>query len=380
MHAKDQYKPTILITMDWFDPAYKAGGPIQSVANMVKQLNACANFYIICSNHDLDGSPLHGISTNQWVAYESNVWVWYHDARPSISFYKKIEQTIKPDTLFVIGLFSFYYNLLPIFSIQCKQKIWSVRGMLHPGALRIKPWKKKYFLSGMRLLGVKDRFCFHATDAAEADFIRQHVSEKAKIFIAANFPKQWTASSTVDKQPGNLKLLTVALVSPMKNHLLVLEALAHCQGMVEYHLVGAVKDDAYWKKCLAVIHRLPANIQVIQHGDVSPGQVLHHLHQTHVSILPSESENYGHALIESLLVGRPIITSHHTPWNALQEQRAGLNVDTKVESLKKAIQTFIDLDNTSYQDMGLAAVRYAKTKIGSMDLKSSYQIMFNLPA
>lgn len=380
MNLSHAHKPTILITMDWFDPAFKAGGPVQSVVNMVKELNTAAKFFIICGNQDLDGSLLTGIVTNQWVQYDADVWVWYTDSRPTFFFYKKIARTIHPDTLFVIGLFSIFYNWLPLMSILCNRKIWSVRGMLHPGALRMKSIKKNWFLQIMRFLGVDRKVFFHATDDVEAGYISSNISPKAKIFVAANFPKKWQALTPIEKQAGTLKLLSVALISPMKNHLLVLETLKKCKGNLEYHIIGAIKDANYWSLCLECINQLPENIRVVYHGEVEPNRVQAYLQQAHVSILPSESENYGHALIESLLVGRPIITSHNTPWNALQLHQAGLNVDLSIESVHQAIQYFIDLDHANYKDISLAAAQYATEKIESMDLKSSYQIMFNLPA
>ena len=47
-------KKKILIVIDWFLPAYKAGGPIQSVANMANHLKNEFDFWIYTSNRDLN--------------------------------------------------------------------------------------------------------------------------------------------------------------------------------------------------------------------------------------------------------------------------------------------------------------------------------------
>ena len=51
-------KIRILIFIDWFLPAYKAGGPIRSIANLVDNLHADFDFYIVTGDRDLgDKNP-----------------------------------------------------------------------------------------------------------------------------------------------------------------------------------------------------------------------------------------------------------------------------------------------------------------------------------
>ena len=65
------------------------------------------------------------------------------------------------------------------------------------------------------------------------------------------------------------------------------------------------------------------------------------LQAAQVFILPSKSGNFGHAIYEALSGGRPVITSHHTPCNELQESKAGINVsiDYSIE-MSEAIHFF----------------------------------------
>ena len=74
----------IFVSIPWFHPAYKAGGPIQSIANMVRQMCNYANgqickyqFNIFCSNKDLDGSLLQGVAFDEWVNYNAHTKIWY---------------------------------------------------------------------------------------------------------------------------------------------------------------------------------------------------------------------------------------------------------------------------------------------------------------
>ncbi len=46
----------IFIIIPWFLPAFRAGGPVQSIANLVKQYNDDVQYFIFCSDTDLNGS------------------------------------------------------------------------------------------------------------------------------------------------------------------------------------------------------------------------------------------------------------------------------------------------------------------------------------
>ena len=69
----------ILIFIDWYKPAYKAGGPVISISNLVNLLNDEIEFYIITSNKDLNEiNPLSKIEFNQWM-HLNNTRVMYLD-------------------------------------------------------------------------------------------------------------------------------------------------------------------------------------------------------------------------------------------------------------------------------------------------------------
>ena len=70
-------KRKILVFMDWFLPGYKAGGPIRSVANMVRALSEDFDFYIVTRNTDLsDDEPYKNIEPNKWCE-KYNAHVYY---------------------------------------------------------------------------------------------------------------------------------------------------------------------------------------------------------------------------------------------------------------------------------------------------------------
>ena len=142
----------IFITIPWFVPAFRAGGPVQSVANLVAEYTDNVDYFIFCGDTDLNEAELPDITTNQWTPYNDHTRVWY--ARPekrSDTLVKLIEQ-VQPDIVFIIGMFSWRFNIVPIMFCKAPRKILSTRGMLHPGALSQKKWKKKIYLELFKML------------------------------------------------------------------------------------------------------------------------------------------------------------------------------------------------------------------------------------
>jgi hypothetical protein len=56
----------IFITIPWFLPAFRAGGPIQSVANLVKEFREGVEYFIFCGDTDLNSSGLDNVETDEW--------------------------------------------------------------------------------------------------------------------------------------------------------------------------------------------------------------------------------------------------------------------------------------------------------------------------
>ncbi len=367
----------VFITIPWFLPAFRAGGPIQSIANLVKEFNEEVEYYIFCSDTDLGGGALENITTGEWVRYNDHTQVWYaQHEKISDSLVKQVE-AIKPDVLYIIGLYSWHFNMVPLLFCKAPKKILSVRGMLHPGALSQKKWKKKIYLELFKLLEYHYKVTFHATDAGEAAYVRKHFGKPAVINVAGNFPNNIGPLPVANKVPGALTLISVALISPMKNILMILESLENIEASVQYHIYGPIKDAAYWNECLVKIKLLPQHIRVVAHKEIEPLKVGEALSDAHVFILPSRSENFGHAIYEALSAGRPVITSNYTPWNHLQESKAGINVAIENhDELTNAINFFAATDESTLLQWQRGAINYANNTIDMEKIRQQYREMF----
>lgn len=372
-------KKKILITHPWFLPAYKAGGPIQSLANLCKNLKDEYSFYILCSDKDhMDDQPLTGIVQDEWNDFENGTAQVFYLSAPNKKFttIKKLVNTIHPDLIFINGLYSPLFTLAALFS-KASKKILSVRGMLHPGALSQKSLKKKIYLALLKWIVSRNKVVFHATDLREESYIHKIFGKNAKVCIAQNFPTTAQSDPHLISVNGELKIVSIALISPMKNHTLVLEGLKEIATPVQYDIYGPIKDAAYWEKCIQLIDLLPSNIKVNYKGSIQPSQVIHELKNYHYLVQPSKSENFGHSIYEALSCGLPVITSHFTPWNHLETNKAGWNVDIhNPGSMKEVLNKAIMVNKNEYAEWSRSAKLFASNQINLKAIRNQYNELF----
>ncbi len=371
-------KPKLVICYNYFLPAYKAGGPIQSIAHLIRNVHEDYEIFVITSNTDLGEKEPINVIPNIWQDFENGkAQVIYLSKEYGNAFYiKKLIENINPANIFVNGIYSIPFSIAPAFFFPQKT-IMHVRGMLHPGALAQKPFKKKLFLSGIKLLGLHKKITFCVSGNKEKEFTQIVFGKNTKIAIAHNFPASFEAMEPINKNNGELKLLSIALISAMKNHAMVLEALSLVKSNIIWDIYGPIKDTEYWEKCKELIAKLPPNIWVTYQGEINPTQVYHTLNNYHFLILPSESENFGHALYEAMVAAKPIITSNNTPWNFLYENNAGYNVELTKESIANAIANAANLNQNEYNEKVIGVRNYAENAIDREEIKQQYLSLFN---
>jgi glycosyltransferase involved in cell wall biosynthesis len=378
----------ILLIYDHFLPAWKAGGPIRSLEQLIRNLYDSFDFSVLCSAYEYDEKEiLKNIKVDHWITWENNTKIFYKSKQTSNRkyFIDRYEE-VAPDIIYINGLFSYHYNIIPLLAAKNYTKknpnvkiILSPRGMLHPGALSQKTLKKRVYLGFMKRTQLHRLIHWHATDEQEATYIKKQFGD-VNISIAGNFPKLSALLPSPPKQPNSLIMGTLALISPMKNHLQILKSLKDTTSNIIWHIYGPVKDQQYWNECLHLINSLPENIKVVYHGAVEPARVHELFEQIHLYIQPSKSENFGHAILEALSAGKPVITTNTTPFTNLNEYKAGYTVAiNQLESeLINAIDHFSKMGSDEFSTYQKGAVHFANNFVNVKKLKAQYRTMFEI--
>jgi glycosyltransferase involved in cell wall biosynthesis len=371
----------LLATIPYFAPAMQAGGPTQSMMNLVEALSGTSvELFVLCGNTDLDGSKLK-VKENSWTDFNGLAKVFYlpQDKQNKEEIFSLLNE-LKPDIVFINGIYSIPFTMLPLlWNGKNTRKIVSVRGMLHPGALSQKRMKKKLYLLAYRMRRLHRKYEFHATGKEEQQFIYDVMGRGSNVSVVPNLPRRISLNGCLKKEEGKLNLVSIALISPMKNIKLVIEALKDCKGAINYDIYGPVKDKAYFDDCIHAIATLPSNVSVNYKGVLEADKVEGVLKNYHCFILPSKSENFGHAIYEALAMGKPVITSRFTPWNDLQTKKAGINVDiAAIAAITKAADWFTEMNDAVYGEWSTGAKKEAGRAIDVQQITKQYLELFGI--
>jgi glycosyltransferase involved in cell wall biosynthesis len=148
------------------------------------------------------------------------------------------------------------------------------------------------------------------------------------IKIAHNLPDLHQPTfCSIDKVKGELKLVFIARIVEIKNLKLLLDNLLLVKSVVDVTIAGPIGDNIYWASCLSVIEQMPDNITIIYIGEIMPADILPLIQKNHLYCLPTQSENFGHSIFESFMIGRPVLISNQTPWLDLNNKKAGWDIN-----------------------------------------------------
>lgn len=382
-------KKVIVVVYQYFFPGFKAGGPIQSLVNMITALSDHYEFKVITTAFDLNDNTVYpGIQANAWnkvtlPGQERKINVWYHASRKiGVMKMSALLKQASPYIIFINGLFT-PWSFIPLIlrktgSLKNVRVILSPRGMLQRGALQSKALKKKIFLKLFKSAGLFNDLAWHATGEDEKTDIKNMMGGTAEVIMAGNIPKKpLEAISLPPKVKGALNLVYLSIITEKKNLLLLIRVLGKTCSKISLDVYGPVKGSDYWKRCQEACQELPVNITVRYKGDIQPNLVQATLQQYDAFISLTKGENFGHALYESLSVGRPLITSHYTPWNHLEVNRAGWNIRIEDEgNISSVLQEIADMDRTAFGAFCDGAWDLAKRYYSSSDFVTSYRGLF----
>jgi glycosyltransferase involved in cell wall biosynthesis len=373
-------KPSIIVFIDWYFPGFKAGGPVRSCLNMVEHLKKEFDFYIVTRNTEYTESiPYVNLNFNQWVIGPNEEKVIYLDeAHQNENFYISLLEERNYQSVMIMGLFSKLFSILPLKvanKLNHPNIIVSPRGMLAPGALKIKLFKKKLFLNWANLTGMYRSVNFHVTNENEAQQVKMKIRKFHSLLTADNFPRKVDQNlfSVSTKVKGKLKLVSVARIAPEKNTLFAIEILSKCKSDIELDIYGSVYDTSYWEECKALILKLPSNIKVNYKGDLPSDKLFDILPHYDFLFLPTRGENFGHIILESFMCGLPVIISDKTPWRKLNLQKCGFDISLEdLMDFVKTLDTVSQWNSEQISEWKNASFQLAKSKTDVSELKNKY--------
>jgi len=336
MNLFSSTRPIILTFVAYYLPAYKCGGPVRSIANMVERLGDEFDFRIITSDRDsFETAPFQGITADTWMRVGKALVYYTSPRNHTVVHFSKLLRETSYDIIYFNSFFSAVFTLRPLLALRVdprippKPMVVAPRGEFSVGALALKSSKKLIYCYLARITRLYNGITWQASSKHEEADIRRGLGKTAcNIVVAPNVPaicKGLNEPYGGEKNDaGPLRLIFLSRISPKKNLDFALKVLSTVRVPIEFNIYGLVDDEKYWQSCQKIIHELmSSSITVHYHGVIPHDQVGQILARHHLFFLPTLGENYGHVIYEALAAGIPALISDTTPWQDLDTYGAG---------------------------------------------------------
>lgn len=373
-------KRRILSVVEWYPPAFKAGGPIRSVHNLVQLLQGHANVEVVTGAYDLgDEQPMKGITPNEWIT-QNNVPVLYQRKPTPWFWYRKLKGNAgepRPDVIYLNSVFGFSFGLVPLLvsKVLGVKVLLAPRGMLGAGALSLKKRKKQLFFWLTNKLGLYNGITWHASTLQEKREI-EAIFPNSRVKVALNIPHPSTSCASPEWNEAQHWLM-LGRIQKKKNFHFALGALKNVKlegRRVVIDLVGPAEDSDYLKSLLAFQKE---EVQVVYHGAQPPQRLKKIWEKSHALLLPTKHENFGHVVLESWAHGRVVMLSDQTPWRKLTEQGLGWDLPLVEEEWTLAMQELVDLSEDLWKKRSERCVEKHHRVLTNPELIASNLALFD---
>lgn len=322
----DRPESRILVFGGGFLPGTRDGGPTQT---MVKRLAACpgsvACDVIVRDREAGDLKPYPGLS-GRAVPFRQHT-IHYINVRDPRHWVRLIARLRGRQFLAwsIHNLWGVYFALAPaVLSVvfrQLRLVCISPHGQLAQGALARRARIKKILLPLWRALMLHPKFLVVASSAREMQQIQEAIPGCRAI----------TSDGSLAVPPNDLatcsgdipRMIFLSRIHPIKNLHLLLQALKGIDQPFILDLYGPLVDAEYWERCQELIRELDGPGVVSYRGEVAPSEVAETFSRYDLFVLPTQTENFGNVISESLAAGCPVMCSPNTPWTSVLSSGAG---------------------------------------------------------
>lgn len=378
----------ILALLEHYLPAYKAGGPLRTVENMVEQLGEAFSFRIVTCDRDWsERTALPQVVPGRWSPVGSGEAIYLAPAQLGAAGLRRVIRETPHDVLYLNSVFSPRLSILPLLlaragAIPRRPVVIAPRGELHPGALGAGSWgsllpaslarrlgsprylKKKAFIALARALGLYRGVTWQASNEAEAEEVRRQVGRRARVMVAPDLAARAPESlppPVAPKRAGVLRAVFLSRIDDKKNLEGAIALLHGVRGEVHFDVYGPVLDERYAARCRAALDRLPPNVTARWHGAVSHDRVAEVFRAHEIFVFPTRGENFGHVVLEALVSGCPVLVSDRTPWRGLAQYGAGWDLPLDdVEGMRAVVQRCVDMDEEEYRPWSVHAAHFGR--------------------
>ena len=310
----------VLITCGAFEPGFRGGGPVRSVARIADTASDQIDLFLVTRDRDIGATEPYAGLSGRWVPRDRSRIFYLNVHAPGQLFrlWRDL-RGVRFDLLYVNSFWSPLFTVLPILAmrlrlLRCRGLLIAPRGQFSAGALSLKATKKRIFLRVWRRLIGGTTVRWHACTAREAAEIR-YVYPGAEVEVSLNQVTLPDEPLAPRARAGIARFTYIGRVAAVKNLASAIEALRYVDAPVEFDIYGPLEDHAYWTRCRSLAGRLPDRVRVRYRGELPPDEVRSTFAGYDAFVFPTLGESFGHVIAESLSASCPVICSDNTPWS-----------------------------------------------------------------
>jgi glycosyltransferase involved in cell wall biosynthesis len=359
-------KPIVLVYIRHYLPGFRSGGPVRYLSNFVHALESEYDFRIVCLNRDHgDYDPYPNITPGKWTKLGNSSIYFVSEQEAGFFLCRRLNNEIKPDMIYLNSLLDKEFSIKPFLAVgrgKTVPVLLSPHGELLPGALRLKFWRKFFYLWLVKAFKYYSYVYWHASSTIEEQRIREvFIPDRTHLFLASNLPenKQKKLRRTKIKNNGELKVVLAARISPMKNTLAAIRMVGQLKGEIVFDLWGPLENKEYWFLCENQVKLCLPNVKVKYRGEVEHEKMHSVLQDYDLMLMPTLGENFGYSILEALSAGLPVLISDRTPWKNLMAAGVGADIplENETEFIRQLLR-FQAMDERDFKEVRIACQRY----------------------
>ena len=359
-------RPTVLVLFHYFGGEAGATGPTQSILAMIRTLSDRYCFRVIAEALPED-------EPGRWTEFEGIPRLPLHTTRTGVKGLRQAINDTPHDVLLASSFFDPRFTILPlalrkIGALPRSPMLVAPRGEFNPGALKFSRIRKRLYIAAVRSMRLLDRVSLQATTTREVDTIRKQLPfYRGEIHLVPNIRTLPPLPSHRLRKAGDpLTIAFLSRIDKMKNLHFAIDVLKSAAVPATFNIFGPVfpTGKEYWRFCQSKIGSLPDGLEILYRGPVDPQAVIPTLAEHDLFFLPTLGESFGHAIIDSLIAGTPVLLSDRTPWRGLAERGAGWDLPlSQPKSFVSALRDFAGLGQSEELAMRAAARTYAEAEL-----------------
>jgi glycosyltransferase involved in cell wall biosynthesis len=343
------------------------GGPAKSVPYMCKYLNDIdVNTEILSVKYHEDEQ--NSIVSQYKLKWKSFTYNFIKKIRYSLSLKQYLNESLIKNKDIVLHTHNLW-NYIPFIANKMGNKhnigvVYAIRGSLYPWSLSQGKIQKTLAWKLFQKQALQSASCIHVTEINELNAVRD-LGITSPVAIVPN-GIEFDEFKTLQNKESSKKSLGLAIdkkytlfmsrLHPKKGVEFLVKAwikIAKQNKEWDLLIVGPEYDKRYvdnLKKEIS-LNNLEQRVKFI--GMLTDQKRIDAFGASDLFVLPSHTENFGIAIAEAMVAKLPVITTHGTPWQEIEEYEAGWWLELNPNNIDNVLAEALACSEDELKQKGL---------------------------